>query len=42
MIIRDEILYFLLLAEASESFDLALQVGFVVGIEKVIVLVCKT
>ena len=32
VIIRDEILYFLLLAEASESFDLALQVGFVVGV----------
>ena len=37
VIIRDEILYFLLLAE-----DLALQVGIVVGVEQVIVSFCKT
>ena len=42
VMIRDEILYFLLVAEASESFDLALQVSFVVGVEQVIVLVCRT
>ena len=41
VIIRDDILYFLLLAEASESFGLALQVIFVVVVEQVIVLVCK-
>ena len=33
VIIREEFLYFLLVAEASESFDLALQVSFVVGVE---------
>ena len=44
VIIRDEIFYFLLLllAEASESFDLVLQVSFVVGIEEVIVSVYRT
>ena len=42
VIIREEILYFLLVAEASESFDLALQVSFVVGVEQVIVSVCRT
>ena len=42
VIITEEILYFLLVAEASESIDLALQVCFVVGVEQVIVLVCKT
>ena len=42
VIIRNEVLYFLLVAEASESFDLALQVGFVVGVEQVIFLVCRT
>ena len=41
VIIRDEILYFLLLAKASESLGLALQVVFVVGVGQVIVLVCK-
>ena len=42
VIIRDEILYFLLVDEASESFDLALQISFVVGVGRVIVSVCRT
>ena len=42
VISREEFFYFLLVAEASESFDLALQVSFVVGVEQVIVLVCRT
>ena len=41
VIIRDEILYFLLLAKASEGLGLALQVVFVVSVEHVIVSVCK-
>ena len=32
VIIREEILYLLLVAEASESFSLALQVSFVVSV----------
>ena len=41
-IIRDEIMCFLLLGEASGSFSLALQIFFVVGVELVIISVCKT
>ena len=42
VIIRDEIMCFLLLGEASGSFSLALQIFFVVGVEPVTILVCKT
>ena len=42
VIIRDEIMCFLLLGEASGSFSLALQIFFVVGVELVIISVCKT
>ena len=42
VIITEKILYFLLVAVASESIDLALQVYFVVGVEQVTVSVCRT
>ena len=42
VIITEAILYFLQVGEASESIDLALQVYFVVGIEQVVVSVCRS
>ena len=41
MIITKAILYFLLVGKVSESFDLALQVCFIVGVEQFIVSVCR-
>ena len=42
VIIRERFLCFLLVSKASEGLDLALQVGFVVGVVQVIVSVCRT
>ena len=42
VIIRERFLCFLLVSKASGGFNLALQVGFVVGIVQVIVSVCRT
>ena len=42
MIITKAVLYFLLVGKASESIDLALQVCFVVGVEQVIVSICRS
>ena len=41
MIITKAILYFLLVGKASESIDLALQECFVVGVEQVLVSICR-
>ena len=42
MIIREIFLCFLLVAKASEGFDLSLQVVSIVGVVKVILSVCST
>ena len=42
VIIRERLLCFLLVSKASEGFNLALQVVFVVGVVQVIVSVCRT
>ena len=42
VIITKAILYFLLVGEASERIDLALQECFVVGVEQVMVSICRS